>query len=124
MNHLTDADRQILAEQLQALKRIVQEELRSARPGAQTLAQNQDREVHSNADEAEARRLDEVHFAEVEVDRARLHDIEQAEQRMAQGCYGICADCGQEIARERLLAQPTAIRCMDCQSALENHQRR
>lgn len=124
MNHLTDADRQILAEQLQALKRIVLAELRSASTDAQTLAQDQTHEVRDSADDAEARRQDEVHFAEVEVDRVRLHDIEQAEQRMAQGCYGICVDCGQEIARERLLAQPIAIRCAACQSALESHQRR
>ena len=69
-------------------------------------------------------RRNDVRFAEIEVDRQRLSEIEQAQQRMAEGRYGICADCGEDIPRERLLAQPMAIRCAACQAAAERSHRR
>jgi DnaK suppressor protein len=81
-------------------------------------------EVRSHADEAETARLNDVRFAEIEVDRVRLSEIEQAQQRMGDGRYGICVDCGEDIPRERLLARPMAIRCASCQAAAELHRRR
>jgi len=50
---------------------------------------------------------------------AELRDIEGAEARMREGTYGDCEDCGGEIGFERLLAQPTAIRCVLCQDQYE-----
>ena len=44
-----------------------------------------------------------------------VRDIAAARQRIAAGTYGECIDCGDEIAYERLLAYPTAKRCIDCQ---------
>lgn len=124
MKHLTDADRNMLADQLQAMKRRALDEIRGTSADVKTSLQPQDHEVQSHADEAEAERLGDVRFAEIEIDRARLLDIEQAEQRMADGRYGVCADCGDAIPRERLLAQPAAIRCAACQTAAENKLRR
>lgn len=50
---------------------------------------------------------------------AELRDIEGAEARMRDSTYGDCEDCGGEIGFERLLAQPTAIRCVLCQDQYE-----
>lgn len=44
-----------------------------------------------------------------------VRDIAAARQRIAAGTYGECIDCGDEIAYERLLAYPTAKRCINCQ---------
>jgi RNA polymerase-binding transcription factor DksA len=44
-----------------------------------------------------------------------VRDIAAARQRIAAGTYGECTDCGADIAYERLLAYPTAKRCIDCQ---------
>ena len=52
-------------------------------------------------------------------DRERLDEIEHAMARLASGRYGICEDCGGEIPRARLLAQPVAVRCTDCQAMVE-----
>lgn len=49
-----------------------------------------------------------------------LRDIEAAFARIKSGTFGICNDCGAEIKSERLLAYPTAKRCMACQ---ERHER-
>ncbi|MBG7618045.1 TraR/DksA C4-type zinc finger protein [Herbaspirillum sp. AP02] len=50
-----------------------------------------------------------------------LQDISQARSRMQDGSYGLCADCEADIAVERLLAYPTAKRCLACQQL---HERR
>lgn len=49
-----------------------------------------------------------------------LQNIEAALARIDDGSYGICADCGNEIARARLKAYPMATRCVPCQ---EKHER-
>jgi RNA polymerase-binding protein DksA len=48
-----------------------------------------------------------------------VRDINAARERMATGTYGSCTDCGEEIAYERLLAYPTAKRCIHCQRLYE-----
>lgn len=44
-----------------------------------------------------------------------VRDIRAARERLAAGSYGICTDCGEAIAYERLLAYPAAKRCIHCQ---------
>jgi DnaK suppressor protein len=124
MKHLNATDRGALARQLELMKTQVLDELREKSPGIQAGSADDAHEVHSNADEAETTRLDDVRFAEAEVDRMRLRSIEQAIQRMAEGSYGSCIDCGEDIPRERLLAQPMAIRCASCQDLAERANRR
>lgn len=48
-----------------------------------------------------------------------VRDINTARERLSTGTYGICADCGEAIAYERLLAYPTAKRCIHCQRLYE-----
>ena len=40
-----------------------------------------------------------------------LADVLAALQRLESGTYGVCVDCGEPIADERLRAVPDAIRC-------------
>ncbi|WIG54603.1 MAG: DnaK suppressor protein [Rhodanobacteraceae bacterium] len=42
-------------------------------------------------------------------------DIRAARERLSADTYGVCVDCGETIAYERLLAYPTAKRCIHCQ---------
>ncbi len=46
--------------------------------------------------------------------RVELLEITIALRRIMDGSYGICVDCGEEIARERLRACAHAQRCIDC----------
>jgi RNA polymerase-binding transcription factor DksA len=48
---------------------------------------------------------------------AQLTNIDAAVIRRAAGSYGICIDCGQPIAPERLEVLPAAERCVRCESA-------
>lgn len=47
---------------------------------------------------------------------ASLKDIED-------GVYGICDDCGKDIAPARLLARPVARRCVRCKTVQEKKER-
>jgi RNA polymerase-binding transcription factor len=49
--------------------------------------------------------------------------VDEALGRIADGTYGICADCGNEIALERLEARPQAVRCISCQRTLDRRGR-
>ena len=48
-----------------------------------------------------------------------LAGIRSALKRIDTGDYGICVDCGDDIAEMRLKAQPTALHCIDCRMDLE-----
>ncbi len=48
-----------------------------------------------------------------------LSAIDAALKRIDEGTYGICTNCGQPIAPERLEARPWATLCIDCQRQRE-----
>lgn len=48
-----------------------------------------------------------------------LRKVEQAKQKILEGTYGLCEDCGCEISQKRLLARPTAALCIACQEEKE-----
>jgi DnaK suppressor protein len=49
--------------------------------------------------------------------------ITEARRALANGTYGICLTCGQQIAAARLVAVPEAVRCLDCQRHFEGAHR-
>ena len=48
---------------------------------------------------------------------AEIEQIRTAIARLDSGGYGICTNCGNAIATERLNALPAAAECIDCASA-------
>jgi DnaK suppressor protein len=48
--------------------------------------------------------------------RDQLKQINEALVRIAEGNYGICANCRTMIAAERLVARPYSTLCLDCQN--------
>jgi DnaK suppressor protein len=48
--------------------------------------------------------------------RERQERIAAAERALAEGTYGVCADCGGPIPEGRLAAVPDAVRCVPCES--------
>jgi DnaK suppressor protein len=71
------------------------------------------------SDEALRRAAEDADFAVVRQDIQDVRDIDGAYQRIAAGTYGTCIVCGKDIGYERLLAYPTAKRCIGCQSEHE-----
>lgn len=48
-----------------------------------------------------------------------IESLDGALQRIADGDYGLCSECGEDIARARLFANPAATRCAECQQFVE-----
>ena len=46
-------------------------------------------------------------------------EISRALRRIADGTFGVCEECGDPIALERLKVQPTTQVCLDCQREAE-----
>lgn len=75
--------------------------------------------THDRGDEALADLVADLGNAEVTRDLEELRGLEAALRRIADGGFGLCADCGAEIPLERLRAQPGAARCVACQARHE-----
>lgn len=56
-------------------------------------------------------------------DSLRIRRIEQALEDMADGVYGICESCGEDIPVKRLKANPEARRCIRCKTEMETKER-
>jgi RNA polymerase-binding transcription factor DksA len=76
-------------------------------------------EVSDAGDRATADLISDVDNAELSRDLEELRALEMAQERLDGGSFGSCLDCGGEIEFERLLAQPAALRCYDCQRVHE-----
>ena len=76
--------------------------------------------LQQDGDDAPARAADrEVDLAFTDQERLELADIGLALQRLDGDDYGLCVDCGEAIAFERLRVQPQALRCIGCEQARE-----
>lgn len=71
------------------------------------------------ADSAAATTERQEIFTFIEKARERLADSDAALEKMNQGTYGICEDCGEEIAEARLEARPLSVRCVRCAAKAE-----
>lgn len=61
----------------------------------------------------------DLNLAEIDRDAEELRRIDTALARLSEGSYGLCEDCGQGIPQARLEAEPTALRCIQCQERYE-----
>ncbi|MFQ5464389.1 MAG: TraR/DksA family transcriptional regulator [Thermodesulfobacteriota bacterium] len=52
-------------------------------------------------------------------DRKKLGEIERALERIDDGTYGECEECGEPVEQGRLKALPFTRVCVECQSRLE-----
>jgi DnaK suppressor protein len=97
-------------------------ERESLRARVKTLREEQDQEALSTpGDEMDlAKSLLEVetHASLIERAEETLLEIESALDRVDDGGYGICIDCGEDIPIERLKAIPFTTYCVDCKSKL------
>jgi DnaK suppressor protein len=79
-------------------------------------------QVHELEDESVADLLVDLNLAIIDMHVEEIRNIDASLMRIAQGGYGVCIDCGVDIAVERLQATLTATRCTPCQSTYErNH---
>jgi DnaK suppressor protein len=67
---------------------------------------------------------EDLEFALIQFRAELAVKIGDALARLEEGEYGTCHECGSEIPDKRLRALPFAIRCRDCQEAVESAERR
>jgi RNA polymerase-binding transcription factor DksA len=71
------------------------------------------------ADAAFSRSRAEVEHDLIEMSLKELAAIAAVRERVANGTYGECIECGEPIAPARLEVNPTARRCAECQARHE-----
>ena len=117
---LTAEQLQALREQLDAREVELQAEVREAdAEGRETPEAPGPHEPGDAADSGDQRFQTGMAHVDKQRDQEELMAIEAARARMADGTYGVCTQCGGDIPFERLQAQPTALRCIACQSEYE-----
>ena len=52
-------------------------------------------------------------------ERKLIFKIQEALQRLDNGEFGICAECGEQIGIDRLKARPVTTFCIECKSSQE-----
>lgn len=65
----------------------------------------------------------EIHTILNDRDRSKLLAIDDALERIEEGSYGKCEECGADIAEGRLSALPFTRLCVTCQSEQERESR-
>jgi DnaK suppressor protein len=77
---------------------------------------------HQVLDEGETSEVDiqeDIEFALIQMKAETLNKIDVALRRLDEATYGLCFECGTEIAEQRLRALPFAVRCRDCEEVHE-----
>jgi RNA polymerase-binding transcription factor DksA len=49
----------------------------------------------------------------------QVAEVADAQERLAEGRYGICEQCGRPIDPERLAVRPQSARCLECEERIE-----
>jgi DnaK suppressor protein len=75
--------------------------------------------IQDLADKAASAYSKELNFSLSDAERNLLMAIEEAFNRMKDGSYGVCTNCGTEIGEKRLTAVPWTSFCIDCQELQE-----
>ena len=118
MNHIDESVLQELREKLEdegyAIEQQISERAKKDETGNWTGSVDEE-----NGEESErvdtADNLEElgINVAVVEDLEQRERDIADALDRMDDGSYGLCEECGEEIPVERLEAEPIARMCIE-----------
>jgi len=106
-----------LNENNQALLREVRNELENS--GDQHRIDLLNNEPGDIGDESMANALADFNVARLDRQIQGMRDIEAAFQRIKDGVYGVCIECGDDVGFARLQAYPTAKRCIVCQEKRE-----
>jgi DnaK suppressor protein len=75
--------------------------------------------IQDLADKAASAYSKELNFSLSDTERNLLMQIDEALNRVANGTYAVCTNCGAEIGEKRLQAVPWTPFCIDCQELQE-----
>lgn len=114
------------AEQLERIKRellqrldTLQKNVQARVSGVNTVGEPE-RGGTDRGDESNRELERDLELTNADRETYEIQLVQGAIQRVEQNEFGICLDCGEEINNSRLLANPIAKRCLDCQTKHEN----
>jgi DnaK suppressor protein len=113
----TGVDIERITQRLELRRRQISEFLR--RLDSETRELDPD-SVQDIADRSVLSTSKESLLQQADQQRIVLRMIEGALRRISDGCFGVCASCGDDISARRLEALPWAQYCVRCQEALED----
>jgi DnaK suppressor protein len=79
-----------------------------------------DDQVQDPGDQALTSTMENLRSSLQDTELEEFKRIQQALQKIDDGTYGICIDCGSDISEKRLKSYPNAARCLVCQEAFED----
>lgn len=120
MSALNENQYQVFAERLHARRNeLIEDIMVQIRENESQLAEYLDTQLDHLDDDAVAHELVELNLDYVEGETGKLRGVQDAEQRMKEGTYGICIDCGRDINPDKLQLQPSSTRCSECEALHE-----
>ena len=84
-----------------------------------TAEEISDGQVQDPGDQALSATTETLKTSLQNTEAEELKRIKLALQKIADGTYGICSDCSDQISEKRLKMFPNAQRCLVCQEAFE-----
>jgi RNA polymerase-binding protein DksA len=115
-DQLIEGFRRKLQDRFERLRQGVQEEvLRTDSEHFSDVAG----EVHDEEEASVASLVVDLDLAFIDRHVHEIHEVEAALLRIGRGGYGSCIDCDTPIPLARLEANPTAQRCIACQTDFE-----
>ena len=121
--HLTTGQRALLEAELSSRQRDLDRQL-AEHQGGLSRAEHARELLNQDSDDISHREADrELDMALNDRELAELGAVSAALRRLKDGGYGVCADCGEDIAFDRLKVEPWALRCIACESRREQSTR-
>ena len=113
---LTQQQTKELGSQINERRNVLLVELRedAARTREQPYAEHAG-PAPDSGDESVATLFADLEQSDLTRDLDEFRALEAARERIKEGGYGVCIDCGSDIVYERLKAFPAALRCVQCQ---------
>lgn len=78
-----------------------------------------DDQVQDPGDQALTSTMEALHVSLQDAELGEYNRIGRALEKIQDGSYGVCMDCGGPISERRLKSYPDAARCLSCQEVFE-----
>jgi len=122
----TDRETKLIENTKEEFRAILTERLNQLLNEANKTVSDMTGEVENYPDPTDRATLESDRNFELRIrDRERklISKIREALERIEDGTFGICEECGEEISEARLKARPVTTLCIDCKKKQENDER-
>ncbi len=112
--------------QLEYFRKLLQDKLNELLGEADKTLEEMTTSDSQVADPADRATIESDRSFELRIrDRERklIRKIKTALERIDEGTYGICEECGEEIGIKRLEARPVTTMCIECKSKQEKEEK-